>query len=105
MLIGPMPGASPAQKYPSTSSLVRPASSSAPRAHSACNKATDLSVALRVGCSHAPTIYPAPFKLMLHSPSGLFRLPLLLEQPVIRCHGRRLYPSVLLRLPRPARGA
>src|ERR1700733_447380 len=61
---GPGPGASPEQKYPSTSARVRPASASAPSATSAWSCATVLSVARRVGCSNAPAIYALPLMVM-----------------------------------------
>src|SRR3981081_2155213 len=60
----PRPGASPAQKYPSTSSRLSPASASAPRADSGWSLASDVSSALRVGCSKIPAIYALPLMVI-----------------------------------------
>src|SRR4030095_9016084 len=60
----PSPGASPAQKYPSTSCRVSPASARAPCADSAWSWASDLSSAFRVGCSKIPAIYALPLMVM-----------------------------------------
>src|SRR6516165_407436 len=77
--------------------FVSPASANAPWAHSACNWNSDLSSALRVGCSKIPTIlafplmliggWSSPWRLMYAAPIGYRPAPAV--NPGLSVTGRR----------------